>query len=149
VPGHDPGKQSPSSDSPARACFVAMLLAMTGVATATATAAPSVDWSAAQPVSVMLIDDRFVPDHLIFRHGVPYRLHLENHGKDLHEFTAPEFLAASVVRDPARIANGGEEIVLQPGASMDVDLEPLKTGTYRLICADHDWAGMTGEITVE
>jgi uncharacterized cupredoxin-like copper-binding protein len=108
-----------------------------------------VDWSAAQPVNVLLIDDRFVPDHLTFRQGVPYRLHLENHGKDLHEFTAREFFAASVVRDPSRIANGGEEIVVQPGVTVDVDLEPLKPGTYRLICADHDWAGMTGDITVE
>jgi uncharacterized cupredoxin-like copper-binding protein len=126
-----------------------MLLAVTGVATATATAAPSVDWSAAHQVNVTLIDDRFVPDHLTFRHFVPYRLHLENQGKDIHEFTAPEFFAGSVVRDPSRIANGGEEIVVQPGAIVDVDLEPLKAGTYKLICADHDWDGMIGVITVE
>ena len=126
-----------------RTPIVAVLLAVTGVA------ATGVDWSAAQPVSVMLIDDRFVPDHLTFRHATPYRLHLENHGKDLHEFTAPEFFAASQLRDPGRLANGGEEIVVQPGTSVDFDLEPLKPGTYKLICADHDWAGMTGEITVE
>jgi uncharacterized cupredoxin-like copper-binding protein len=38
---------------------------------------------------------------------------------------------------------------VQPGASADIDLEPVKAGTYKLICADHDWDGMTGEIVVE
>jgi uncharacterized cupredoxin-like copper-binding protein len=152
-------KQSPSSGALAQDCFVAALLAMTGGATVAAFLAPAsfaqsqpasrVDWSAAQPITVLLIDDKFVPDHLTFHRAVPYRLHLENHGKDLHEFTAPEFFAASVVRNPGVIANGGQEIVVQPGAAVDVDLVPLKSGTYRLICADHDWAGMTGEITVE
>ena len=48
----------------------------------------------------------FIPDRLTFRHGMPYQLHLENHGKDLHEFTAPEFLAAVIVRNPATLSNG-------------------------------------------
>jgi plastocyanin len=30
-----------------------------------------------------------------------------------------------------------------------VELVPLNPGSYRLICADHDWDGMVGEITVE
>ncbi len=97
----------------------------------------------------MLIDDKFVPDHLIFRHAMPYRLHLENHGKELHEFTAPDFFAASVMHDSALLKNGGQDIVVQPGATADVEFEPLRPGTYRLTCADHDWDGMTGEITVE
>ena len=63
-----------------------------------------------------MVDDQFVPDHLSFRHGVPYRLHLENRGKDLHEFTAPEFLADALVRDPGVLANAGQEVVVQPGA---------------------------------
>jgi uncharacterized cupredoxin-like copper-binding protein len=126
---------------------VGVLLALLSPARSQPTA--SVDWSAADPINVMLIDDKFVPDHLIFRHGVPYRLHLENHGKEMHEFTAPAFFAAAVVRDPRQIANGGEDIVIQPGTAADVDLVPLKSGSYKLICADHDWAGMTGEITVE
>ena len=31
----------------------------------------------------------------------------------------------------------------------DIYLMPLKPGTYRLICAEHDWDGMIGEIIVE
>ena len=107
------------------------------------------DWSHAQPMNVLMVENSFIPDRLTFRHGIPYQLHLENRGKELHEFTAPAFLAAAVLRNPAMLSNGGKEIVLQPGTSVDVDLVPLKPGTYDLTCADHDWDGMTGEITVE
>ncbi len=114
-----------------------------------ARAQPAVDWSKAQTVDLLMVDDRFEPDHLSFQHDVPYRVHMENHGKDLHEFTAPEFLADALVRDPRVLANGGKEAVVQPGAEVDVYLVPMKAGTFRLICADHDWDGMVGEITVE
>jgi uncharacterized cupredoxin-like copper-binding protein len=112
-------------------------------------AGPAMDWSHPQPMTVVMVDDRFEPDHLTFRRDTPYRLHLENRGKDLHEFTAPEFFANAILRDPAQLANGGKEIVVQSGTSVDVDLEPLKPGTYQLTCADHDWDGMVGEIVVE
>jgi uncharacterized cupredoxin-like copper-binding protein len=115
----------------------------------TARAQPNVDWSKAETVSVLLVDNSFVPDALSFRHGVTYRLHLENHGKELHEFTAPEFLADSVVGNPDVLANGGKEVVVQPGQWVDVFLMPLQVGTFKLICADHDWDGMVGEITVK
>jgi uncharacterized cupredoxin-like copper-binding protein len=114
-----------------------------------ARAQPAVDWSKAQTVVLLMVDDRFEPDHLSFQHGVPYRLHMANHGKDLHEFTAPEFLADALVRDQRVLANGDKEVVVQPGAEVDVYLVPMKAGTFRLICADHDWDGMVGEITVE
>lgn len=111
--------------------------------------AQSPDWSQAQPVAVNLIDNSFVPDRLTFQHGVPYRLHLENHGKELHELTAPEFFAAAQVRDPQILANGGKEVVVQSGATADVFLIPQRPGSYRLWCADHDWDGMVGEIEVK
>lgn len=116
---------------------------------ATAYAQPEVDWSKAEPISLLMVDDRFVPDRLTFRHGLPYQLHLENHGKDLHEFTAPEFLADAVVRDPRVLANDGKEVVVQPGQVVTVYLVPMRAGTFRLFCADHDWDGMVGEIVVE
>jgi uncharacterized cupredoxin-like copper-binding protein len=126
-------------------------LSMTAARTSLAQPPPAsnVDWSHAQPISVLMVDDRFVPDRLSLRHGEPYRLHLENHGKDLHEFTAPAFFAHAIVRDPGALANGGQEVVLRAGTAIDVHLMPLAPGTYRLICADHDWDGMTGEIVVE
>jgi uncharacterized cupredoxin-like copper-binding protein len=112
-------------------------------------AQPAVDWSKSEIFNLLMVDDRFVPDRLSFRHGVPYRLHMENHGKDLHEFTAPEFLADTVVRDPGVLANGGKEVVVQPSTAVDVFLLPVKAGTFRLYCADHDWDGMVGEIVVQ
>jgi uncharacterized cupredoxin-like copper-binding protein len=108
-----------------------------------------VDWSKAEPVNIVMIDDRFIPDRLNLRHGVAYELHMENHGKDLHEFTAPEFLADSIVRDTGLLSNGGKEVVVQPGWAIDLFLVPVAAGTFPLTCADHDWDGMTGEIVVE
>ena len=70
-------------------------------------AAPAADWSKPQIVRVEMVDERFVPDHLTFRHGVTYRLHLVNTGKDLHEFTAPAFLKAATIQDKQLLANAG------------------------------------------
>ncbi len=112
-------------------------------------AAPAVDWSKPQIMRVEMVDYRFVPDRLTFRHDVTYRLHLENHGKELHEFTAPAFFAAAIVRDPGKLANGGVEVVVQPGETADIDLVPQRPGHYDLSCADHDWDGMVGSIEVQ
>jgi uncharacterized cupredoxin-like copper-binding protein len=104
--------------------------------------------AAPQRITVVMVDDRFIPDHLDFQAGTVYRLRLENHGKDLHEFTAPEFFAAAHVADPHALANGGKEVVVQPGQTVEIQLRPLRSGQYPLTCADHDWDGMTGTITV-
>lgn len=100
-------------------------------------------------LNVVMIDYRFVPDHLTFRHGVQYRLHLENHGKDTHEFTAPTFFATAKIDNPEVLNRERSEIVMQPGEAKDLLLTPGKPGTYDLRCSDHDWNGMVGGITVE
>lgn len=69
----------------------------------------TVDWSSAQVVTVQLVNDRFVPDKLAFRRGVPYRLHLENNGTLMHEFTAPAFFKDIRVRNPEVLEQGHEE----------------------------------------
>jgi uncharacterized cupredoxin-like copper-binding protein len=106
-------------------------------------------WSHAQPITVVMVDDSFQPDHVVFEAGKPYELRLENHGKDLHEFTAPEFFRATTVRDKRVLANGGIEVVVQPGKSARIFLLPRVKGEYKLTCADHDWDGMIGSITVD
>jgi uncharacterized cupredoxin-like copper-binding protein len=106
-------------------------------------------WCAATPVTVVMRDNRFEPDRLSFQAGQPYRLRLENHGKDMHEFTAPGFLRSATIRNQTLLANGGTDIVVQPGKSVEVLLIPRSRGRYDLTCADHDWDGMTGSITVE
>jgi uncharacterized cupredoxin-like copper-binding protein len=134
--------------------FVALVCAMPLASApapkpATTPAVAKVDWSKAKRIDVSMVEYKFVPDHLSFRRGVAYRLHLENQGKELHEFTAPEFFAAVTLRDPKVLWTGGQEVVVQPGASVDIDLVPLRAGHYDLKCEDHDWAGMIGEIDVQ
>jgi len=127
-----------------RLLLVAMLLCAPA-----ARAQQGVDWTKAEMVSVLLVDDRFVPDRLTLRHGVPYLLHLENHGSEMHEFTAPEFFDDAILLEPGMLAAEGKEIVVQPQQVADVYLFIVRPGTFRLTCADHDWDGMVGEITVE
>jgi len=107
--------------------------------------------AAPQPVTVnvIMIDYKFVPDHLTLQHDVPYRLHLENHGKETHEFTAPTFFATAKIDNLSTLNSDRSEILLEPGESKDVFLTPGKPGTYDLRCADHDWNGMVGGITVK
>jgi uncharacterized cupredoxin-like copper-binding protein len=96
-------------------------------------------------VDVAMVDYRFSPDHLSLEHGVHYRLHLENHGKELHEFTAPTFFAAAKLDNPDALNREHTEVVVQPGQSKDVFFTPGAPGTYDLRCGDH---GMVGGITV-
>lgn len=130
---------------PRAAPLVALALAaMTApLAPGTGAAAP------AQTVTVRLVDDRFIPDHLRFRRGETYRLVLENHGHELHEFSAPQFMKAIAIADPQVLAAGGNEVVLQPGETKELSFTARDPGHYGLTCADHDWDGMTGDITVE
>ena len=112
-------------------------------------AAEPADWSHAESVTLVENDYVFKPDRVTLRTGTPYRLRFENHGKELHEFTAPAFLKAIEVRNPAVLNADRTEVVLQPGEQKDLFLVPRQAGHYPFICADHDWAGMTGEIIVE
>ncbi|HXQ84484.1 MAG TPA: cupredoxin domain-containing protein [Xanthobacteraceae bacterium] len=100
-------------------------------------------------INLIMIDYKFVPEHLIFEHDVHYRLHLENHGKETHELTAPTFFATAKIDNPDVLNHERTEIVMQPGETKDVFLTPGKPGTYDLRCADHDWNGMVGGITVQ
>ena len=102
-----------------------------------------------QTVNLTMIDYRFIPDHLIFEHDVHFRLHLENHGKETHELTAPTFFATADIDNPEALNHERTEIVMQPGETKDIFLTAHRPGTYDLLCADHDWAGMVGGITVE
>jgi uncharacterized cupredoxin-like copper-binding protein len=100
-------------------------------------------------LDLFMIDYKFVPDHLTFQHDMHYRLHLENHGKETHEFTAATFFATAKIDNPEILNREHSEIVMQPGDSKDLFVTPGKPGTYDLRCSDHDWNGMVGGITVE
>jgi uncharacterized cupredoxin-like copper-binding protein len=124
------------------------LLAMHGSAGVCALPAAEAGGPAPPAVTVMLSDYRFSPDHLVFRRGASYRLLLENHGKELHEFTAPAFFHAVTLGTPEVLGPGGD-VVLRPGERKELRFVASAAGRYALSCADHDWAGMTGDITIE
>jgi uncharacterized cupredoxin-like copper-binding protein len=112
-------------------------------------AATAAEWSQAQQITVVASEYQFSPQALTFKRGVAYRLHLENHGKEQHEFTAPEFFKAVRLRNTKALNRDKTEIEIPPGASRDLFFIPQQQGHYPLRCSDHDWAGMTGAITVE
>ena len=108
-----------------------------------------VDWSRAQLVTMTTIEYAFEPNHLMLRRDIAYRLHVANHGRELHELTAPDFFKAVELRNPETLNRERTEIVLQPNEQKDLYFVTLRPGHYDMWCADHDWAGMTGDITVK
>jgi uncharacterized cupredoxin-like copper-binding protein len=106
------------------------------------------DWSKAQKITVVTVEYAFKPADLRFRSGQPYRLHLENKGKEAHEFTAPDFFKTLDMRNPDMTGPDRQEIVLQPGRKKDFYFVAEQAGSFDLRCSDHDWAGMVGHITV-
>jgi uncharacterized cupredoxin-like copper-binding protein len=111
-------------------------------------AAAAVDRSAAQTVEVRMLEYEFIPSALRLRHGVPYRLHLVNAGKEGHDFTAADFFAAVQVENP-EVLKDGKSIYLPPGAAADIYFIAPAAGLFAPRCADHDWAGMTATIIVD
>jgi uncharacterized cupredoxin-like copper-binding protein len=108
-----------------------------------------VDWSHARDVTIVMTEYRFAPSEFSFERGVAYRMRLENSGTELHEFTAPGFLAAVELRDRAVLATGKNEIVVAPRTDKAIYFVARQSGRYPLRCADHDWAGMVGTIVIE
>jgi uncharacterized cupredoxin-like copper-binding protein len=107
------------------------------------------DWSQAQPMTVITKEYRFTPKHLKLRRDVPYRIHFENPGKEMHEFNAAKLFKNAEIGNPEVLNPDKTEVQLQPGEQKDLLLKPTKTGKYKLICPDHDFAGMVGDITVK
>ena len=100
-------------------------------------------------LDLFMVDYKFIPIHLTFHEGMHYRLHMENHGKETHEVTAPTFFASTKIDNPDVLNREHTEIVMQPGDVKDLLFTAPKAGTYDLRCSDHDWNGMVGGITVE
>lgn len=100
-------------------------------------------------IDIIMVDYEFRPDYVTFERGVHYQLHLENHGKETHEFTAPVFFATADIDNPEVLNREHTEVLMQPGDKKDLFFTPTKPGKYDLRCADHDWYGMVGGITVK
>jgi uncharacterized cupredoxin-like copper-binding protein len=126
----------------------AAFVALAAVAVVLPFGAAATDWSTVQKVRVVTVEYAFKPAKLTFQQGVAYRLRVDNKGKETHEFTAPEFFKAVELRDAKPLNADHTEIVVQPGQHKDLYFVPKQAGSYKLICSDHDWAGMVGSITV-
>ena len=83
-----------------------------------------VDWANAEIVAVTMVNYEFIPDRLSFRRGVPYRLHLENHGSAIHDFSAPEFFKAIELKNPDVLGAYATRIVVRPMADRPRNLAP-------------------------
>jgi len=110
--------------------------------------ARATDWSKAQKVTVQTVEYAFKPASLTFHQGVAYRLRIDNQGKETHEFTAPDFFKAIEMRDAKPLNADRTEIDVQPGQHKDLYFVAGQLGSFDLRCADHDWAGMVGGITI-
>jgi len=87
-------------------------------------------------VKVVLTEHK---DHLGFRSGDRYRLHLRNSVVELHEFAAPMFLRSTTIEKPAMLSADRTDVARQPHESKDVMLNPHRKCSYSLAYADHDW----------
>jgi uncharacterized cupredoxin-like copper-binding protein len=144
-------KSKPKLLSPVAAMLpvTAMMVVLAAPAGVAMAANPVPDALPAQPITVVATDYDFAPAKLIFKRGIAYRLHIENHGKEMHEFNAPAFFKSVELGDPQALNADRTEIAVHPGEAKDLAFVPRQAGQFRLICPDHDWTGMVGEITVE
>jgi uncharacterized cupredoxin-like copper-binding protein len=108
------------------------------------------DWLQASQVTVTLSSFQFDPATVHLHAGQPVVLHLVNGGSGGHNFSAPEFFAASQIRaqDQNLIRKGAVE--LSGHESKDIGVVP-RAGTYKLHCTHtlHSAFGMKGEIVVD
>jgi plastocyanin len=78
-------------------------------------------------------------------------MHLTNSGSKDHNYSAPEFFAASQLapEDLDKVKSGA--IVVDSGRAVDITVTPGQAGTYALSCTHfmHKMMGMHGSITVQ
>jgi uncharacterized cupredoxin-like copper-binding protein len=102
--------------------FALIAMALTPVSAALA--------QTATPISITLTDYAFSPNALELKAGATYQLHFINSGSKDHDFSAPEFFAASqvAVDDQAKVEKGA--VALGRGQSVDMTVTPGQPGTF-------------------
>jgi len=107
--------------------------------------------AAAEDATVTLTSYAFTPSALTLKSGTTYKLHLVNSASKDHNFSAPEFFAASTIapEDKSKVSDGAVEV--GEGATVDVTVTPNKAGSYNLNCSHfmHTMLGMKGTIIVQ
>jgi uncharacterized cupredoxin-like copper-binding protein len=105
----------------------------------------------APAMQVSLVDFKFNPSAIHLNAGKPMILRLTNVAEQPHEFAAPQFFAAAVIRpNDKKSINKEGEVEVAPGTHVEIGLVP-KAGTYHLQCnkPGHAAAGMQGSIIVK
>ncbi len=102
-------------------------------------------------INISLTDYAFTPATIALKAGTAYHLHFINSGSKGHNFSAPEFFAASQVapEDQTKVVKG--LVALESGQSVDVAVTPGAAGTFAVECTHfmHKMMGMHGSITVQ
>ena len=105
----------------------------------------------ATPLTITLSSYAFTPSTITLKSGTTYKLHLVDSVTKDHNFSAPEFFAASIIApaDQSKVKDGAVEV--DDGGSVDVTVTPNKPGSYDLECSHfmHSSFGMTGKIIVQ
>lgn len=100
-------------------------------------------------ITIHLSSFAFTPDQIRLRRGVPVRLQLVNDSSGGHNFSAPEFFAASTF--PGGTAPPDGKIDVPAGKTIDIVVVADRPGSYKLECTHflHATFGMTGTIVVQ
>ncbi|HET7085843.1 MAG TPA: cupredoxin domain-containing protein [Rhizomicrobium sp.] len=103
------------------------------------------------PISITLTNYAFTPSTINLKAGTTYHLHFVNSGSKDHNFSAPEFFAASQIApdDSAKVEKG--LVALESGQSVDLTITPGRAGTFAVECTHfmHKMMGMHGSIIVQ
>jgi plastocyanin len=123
-----------------------------GMVAATAGAVSQNAWAEGDaPISISLSNYAFTPGEIALKSGAAYHLRFTNSGSKDHDFSAPEFFAASQVaaKDQAKLQKG--QVALESGQPVDITLMPGRPGTYAFECTHfmHKMMGMHGSIVVQ
>ena len=99
-------------------------------------------------IVIRLSNFAFAPDQIRLRSHAPVRLRLVNEASGGHNFSAPEFFAASTF--PGGTAPPDGKIEVPAGSSIDLVVIPGTAGVYKVECKHflHSLFGMTGRIIV-
>ena len=132
----------------ARPFVLAALLTPTGVMNE---AWAQTDNATGNLINISLTNYAFTPGALNLKTGTTYHLHFINSGSKDHNFSAPEFFAASQVaaEDQAKVKKGF--VGMESGQSVDITVTTGSAGTFPVECTHfmHKMMGMHGSITVE
>ena len=126
----------------------AVLLAISAAVLGARPAAPQAQ---AAVVNVQLSSFKFTPRTIVLDRGRPYVMRFTNASRDGHDFSAPEFFAASRIAPKNRRSITEGQVEVHPGKTDEVHLTaPGVPGRYKVKCTHsfHKLFGMSGTIIV-